>query len=87
MRRLVDRWWLVGSALLVAVIVLTYGLYVGEVHHQQQRTAQRQAASVLGQSVRPTTRQPPLATTHPLPPRVRRDAPQADGSPHLRRHP
>jgi len=53
MRRLVDGWWLVGSALLVAVIVLTYVLYVGEAHqHQeQQRAAQRQAVSVLSESV------------------------------------
>jgi hypothetical protein len=39
MRRLVDHWWLAGSALLVAVIVLTCVLYVGESdrHLQQQR--------------------------------------------------
>jgi sensor domain CHASE-containing protein len=53
MRRLVDHWWLVGAALLVAVIVLTCVLYVDESdrHDQQQRTAQRQAVTVLSASV------------------------------------
>jgi len=53
MRRLVDRWWLVGSVLLVAVIVLTAALYAEESgrHRQQQRATERQAVGVLRQSV------------------------------------
>ena len=53
MRRLVDHWWLVGSALLVAVVALAAMLAVGEFsrHDQQRRTAQRQALSVLSESV------------------------------------
>jgi diguanylate cyclase (GGDEF)-like protein len=53
MRRFVDHWWLVGSALLVAVIVLTGVLYVGESEQQQQqqRARQHQAVIVLRQSV------------------------------------
>ncbi len=53
MRRLVDHWWLVGSALIVAVIILTYALYAGESdrHGQQQVTAERQAVNVLSESV------------------------------------
>jgi diguanylate cyclase (GGDEF)-like protein len=53
MRRLVDHWWLVGSALLAAVIVLTCVLYAGvsDSHRQQQRATQHQAVLVLSQSV------------------------------------
>ncbi len=53
MRRLVDHWWLVGSALLVAVIVLTVALYAGESgrHSQQQRAAEHQAVATLRTSV------------------------------------
>ena len=53
MRRLLNHWWLVGSALLVAVIVLTCALYVGESdrHQQQQRATQQQAVTVLDESV------------------------------------
>jgi diguanylate cyclase (GGDEF)-like protein len=53
MRRLVDRWWLVGAVLLVAVVVLSCVLYAREVrqHRQQQRAAQHQAVSVLGESL------------------------------------
>ncbi len=53
MRRLVDHWWLAGSALLVAVIALTVVLYVGESDRNQQRqgAAQRQAVTVLSESV------------------------------------
>jgi diguanylate cyclase (GGDEF)-like protein len=53
MRRFVDHWWLVGSALLVAVIVLTCALYVGESdrHQQQQRATQHEAVIDLTQSV------------------------------------
>ena len=53
MRRLVDHWWLVGSALLVAVIVLTCVLYADEADRrdQQQLAAQHQAVTVLGGSV------------------------------------
>jgi diguanylate cyclase (GGDEF)-like protein len=53
MRRLVDHWWLVGSALLVAVIVLTVVMYAGESdrHDQQQRAAEHQAVTSLSASV------------------------------------
>jgi diguanylate cyclase (GGDEF)-like protein len=53
MRRLVDLWWMVGSALLVAVVILTVVLYVGEAdrNQQRQRETQRQAVTVLRQSV------------------------------------
>jgi diguanylate cyclase (GGDEF)-like protein len=53
MRRLVDHWWLAGLALVLAVIGLTCALYVREsdLHHQQQRAAQRQAVTVLSESV------------------------------------
>jgi diguanylate cyclase (GGDEF)-like protein len=53
MRRLVDHWWLVGSALLVAVIVLTVGLYAGESgrHGRQQRATEHQAVASLSASV------------------------------------
>ncbi len=53
MRRLVDHWWLVGSALLVAVIVLTCVLYVDASarRDQQQRAAQHQAVTALSSSV------------------------------------
>jgi diguanylate cyclase (GGDEF)-like protein len=53
MRRLVDHWWLVGSALLVAVIVLTCVLYAGESdrRRQLQRATQHQAVTVLTESV------------------------------------
>jgi diguanylate cyclase (GGDEF)-like protein len=53
MRRLLDLWWVVGSVLLVAVIVLTGVIYVGESdrHQQQQRAAQQQAVAVLSESV------------------------------------
>jgi diguanylate cyclase (GGDEF)-like protein len=53
MRRLVDHWWLVGSALLAALIALTWVLYVGESdrHQQQQRATQHQAVTDLSESV------------------------------------
>ena len=53
MRRLVDHSWLVGCALLVAVIALSCVLYVGESdrRQQQQRATQRQAVSDLSESV------------------------------------
>ena len=53
MRRLVDHWWLAGSALMVAVIALTVVLYVGESerNQQKQRATQRQAVTVLSESV------------------------------------
>ena len=53
MRRLVGHWWLVGSGLLVAVIVLTFVLYAGETgrHNQQQRATEHQAVASLGSSV------------------------------------
>jgi diguanylate cyclase (GGDEF)-like protein len=53
MRRLVDHWWLVGLALLVAVIVLTIALYAGESdrHDQQQRATEHQAVASLSASV------------------------------------
>lgn len=53
MRRLVDRWWLVGSALLVAVITLTYVLYVGDSHRRQQqrRATEHRAVMLLSESV------------------------------------
>jgi diguanylate cyclase (GGDEF)-like protein len=53
MRRLVDHWWLVGLALMVAVIVLTCTLYVGESDrdNQQQRATQHHAVAVLSESV------------------------------------
>jgi diguanylate cyclase (GGDEF)-like protein len=53
MRRLVDHWWLVASALVVAVLVLTCVLYSIESEHatQQRRATQRQAVIVLTQSV------------------------------------
>ncbi|HEY5261119.1 MAG TPA: CHASE domain-containing protein [Solirubrobacteraceae bacterium] len=53
MRRLVDHWWLVGSALVVGLIVLACALYVGESdrRQQEQRATQHQAVTVLGQSV------------------------------------
>lgn len=53
MRRLVDHWWLVGSALVVAVIVLAVVLRTGESsrHAQQQRATQRQAITALSGSV------------------------------------
>ncbi len=53
MRRLVDHWWLVGSALLVAVVVLTATLYAGESDRQaqRQRATQHQVVSFLSQSV------------------------------------
>jgi diguanylate cyclase (GGDEF)-like protein len=53
MRRLVDHWWLAGSALVVAVIALTVVLYVGESdrNQQKQRATQHQAVIVLSQSV------------------------------------
>lgn len=53
MRRLVDYWWLAGSALIVAVVVLTCVLYSVESQRadQQHRATQRQAVLVLSQSV------------------------------------
>jgi hypothetical protein len=53
MRRLVDHWWLVGSALLVAVLVLTIALYAGETgrHNQQRRATEHQAVAGLSASV------------------------------------
>jgi hypothetical protein len=53
MRRLVDHWWLLGSALLVAVIALTVALYAGESdrHDQQQRATEHQAVASLSASV------------------------------------
>ena len=53
MRRVVDHWWLVGSALLVAVVVLTGVLYGGEAdrHQQLQRATQRQVVTDLSASV------------------------------------
>jgi diguanylate cyclase (GGDEF)-like protein len=53
MKRLVDHWWLVGSALLVAVVVLTCALYVGEAdrRQQQERATKHQAIVILRESV------------------------------------
>ncbi len=53
MRRLLDHWWVVGSGLVLAVIVLTCVLYAGESgrHQQQQRGVQRQVVADLSQSV------------------------------------
>jgi diguanylate cyclase (GGDEF)-like protein len=53
MRRLVDYWWLVGSALLVAVIALTCALYAEQSNRgeQQQHATQHQAVSALRESV------------------------------------
>jgi diguanylate cyclase (GGDEF)-like protein len=53
MWRLVDRWWLIGSALIATVIALTCVLYVGESarHLQQQRATEHQAVALLGQSI------------------------------------
>ena len=53
MRRFVDRWWLVGSVLTVAVAVVTAVFYVAESerHLQEQRATQRQAVTVLRDSV------------------------------------
>jgi diguanylate cyclase (GGDEF)-like protein len=53
MRRLVDHWWLVGSALLIAVIALTFALYAGESDRQaqRQRATQHQVVTFLSESV------------------------------------
>jgi len=53
MRRFVEHWWLIGSALLVAVVVLTCALYAGESasDQRQQRVTQHQAVVVLRESV------------------------------------
>jgi diguanylate cyclase (GGDEF)-like protein len=53
MRRLLDHWWVVGSGLVLAVIVLSCGLYLGESgrQHQQQLAVQRQVVTDLNQSV------------------------------------
>jgi diguanylate cyclase (GGDEF)-like protein len=53
MRRFVEHWWLIGSALLVAVVVLTCALYAGESdsNQRQQRATQHQAVVVLRESV------------------------------------
>src|SRR6202035_1094752 len=53
MKRFVDYWWLVGLALLVAVIALTFALYVGESdsNAQQQCATHDQAVAFLRVSV------------------------------------
>jgi diguanylate cyclase (GGDEF)-like protein len=53
MRRFLDHWWLVGSGLLFAVIVLACALYVGESdrHQQQQLAGKHQAVVYLRESV------------------------------------
>lgn len=52
-RRLVDHWWLVGTALVVAVIILAGVLHANESgrHQQEQRATQHQAVTVLSESV------------------------------------
>ena len=49
MKRLVARWWLVGAALFLAVLVLACALYLAESSRraQQDRAAQRQALSIV----------------------------------------
>lgn len=53
MRRLADRWWLVGAVLFAAVISVAWLLHRSEANreHAQQRAAQRQVVLVLGASV------------------------------------
>ena len=53
MRSFASRWWLVGAALTVAVLAVSWALYHDEVDHQraEQRAAARQAYLVLGESV------------------------------------
>jgi diguanylate cyclase (GGDEF)-like protein len=53
MRRLVDRWWLIGTALVFAVVTLTVVLYVGDTirRQEQARVTGHQAVSLLNQSV------------------------------------
>ncbi len=53
MRRFAERWWLVGTVLLVAVLVLTRALFISESagRADQERATQRQAASVLDGAV------------------------------------
>lgn len=53
MRRLVDRWWLVGCALLAGVLVLAGAFYAAEAsrHRERERDIQRQAVTVLGDAV------------------------------------
>ncbi len=53
MKRLVERWWLVGAVLLVAVLVLARAIYSTEAgnRRQQQRAVQHQAANILGEAV------------------------------------
>jgi diguanylate cyclase (GGDEF)-like protein len=53
MRRHIDRWWVIGSALIIAVIVLSGVLYAAEADRQlqQQRAQQQQAVGALSSSV------------------------------------
>src|SRR5581483_9011536 len=53
MRRFAERWWLVGTVLLVAVLVLTRILFISESDRRQgqERATQSQAASVLDEAV------------------------------------
>lgn len=53
MRRFVERWWAVGTVLLVAVLLLTSAFFISESNSRraEERATQRQAASVLGDAV------------------------------------
>jgi hypothetical protein len=53
MRRITDRWWLVGAVLLTAVLLLAHAFYANEVnrHAQQERATRHQAVSAVRDDV------------------------------------